>query len=197
MRSRETVVLSILSFGLSGCFTAKKKFEMPTPAPVVAKPRPEPQVETPPDIETEVPRIALEEVALPAPPEVEAPPSRPAQAKRPAPGPITPAPTQPGPATPEVEQPPAPPTPQLGEILTADRRRQYEALFIERVSGAQGALNRANGRTNLTQQQKETIQRIRTFLHQAEETKDKDLVTALEFARRADLFGRDLVKSLQ
>ena len=76
------------------------------------------------------------------------------------------------------------------------RRREYEALFAGRVSGAQAALSRASGR-RLTPRQRETVQMIRTFLKQAEESKVKDLVTALELARRADLLGRDLLKSLQ
>ena len=109
--------------------------------------------------------------------------------------PVTP-PNPTGPASPEVEPTPVPTTPQLGEILTGDRRKRYEALFTERVSGAQAALNRASGR-RLTARQVETVQRIRIFLQQAQEAKVKDLVTALELARRADLLARDLLHSLQ
>jgi hypothetical protein len=81
-------------------------------------------------------------------------------------------------------------------MLTDDRRRQYEADFAASVARARAAVNGVSGR-RLNERQKETVQRIHTFLEQAEEAKVKDLVTALQLARRADLLGQDLLKSPQ
>jgi hypothetical protein len=202
MRNRATLLVSIVVLGLSGCFSTvgKRKLVLPPPAPVVEKPLPEPQFEDPPDIETAVLEIPAPLVTLPARPPIEIatqetlPPKPPVRSPKPA------ATT---PVTPEVEQPtlpptpptPVPTTPQLGEILTDDQRQQYEADFKIFVMRAQAVLSRASGR-RLTARQKEDAQRIRTFLHQAEESKVKDLVTAVQLAKRADLLGTDLLKSL-
>jgi len=40
----------------------------------------------------------------------------------------------------------------------------------------------------------ETLERIKTFIQQAEESKGKDLATALQLVRRADVLGQDLLK---
>jgi len=100
--------------------------------------------------------------------------------------------------TPEVEAPPTPvpTTPQLSEILTDDRRKQIEADLLASVSRANAAVQRAAGR-RLNERQQEYLQRIKTFLEQAEKSKANDLAAALQLARRADLLGEDLQKSLQ
>ena len=38
------------------------------------------------------------------------------------------------------------------------------------------------------------MERIKTFIQQAEESKGRDLTTALELVRRADVLGQDLLK---
>jgi hypothetical protein len=188
------MVAAILLVGLSGCFSPKRKLVLPPPAPVVARPAPQPEIETPPEMESRLPPIELPPLTLEAPQPIETPPPKPVQRRRP--GTVTPTPTTPGPPVPETEPMPVPATPQLGEILTDGRRRQLEGDFNARVSRAQAAVNRASSR-KLTTRQRETLQNIRTFLQQAEAAKGKDLVTALELARRADLLGRDLLNSLQ
>jgi hypothetical protein len=90
---------------------------------------------------------------------------------------------------------PSPP-PQLGEILSDAQRRQYEADYAQSLSRARSALQQASGKS-LTPTQRETVERIQTFIQQAEESKGKDLATALQLARRADVLGQDLLKDFQ
>ncbi|HEY3835946.1 MAG TPA: hypothetical protein VGL72_05225 [Bryobacteraceae bacterium] len=202
MSWRATLLLAALSLGCGGCFTAKKTFVMPpTPRQIAAKPLPKPILIDPPAIETplqdiEIPRVEL--AALPSPAPVS--PQQPRRAR------VTPPTASPGAApgptlpTPEIETPVpglAPAAPQLSEILTDDRRKQYEEDFARSVAGARAALDRASGRRKLTARQQQSVDRIKAFLKQAEESRGKDLAVAFELARRAELFGRDLLKSLQ
>jgi hypothetical protein len=97
-----------------------------------------------------------------------------------------------------VPVPPVPvaPAPQLREIISGERRRQYEAEFAQGVGRAGAALKEASTRT-LTASQRETVSRIRTFLTQANAARDSDISTALQLARRADLLGQELLKTLK
>jgi hypothetical protein len=202
MRYRATL-LAVLALGLGGCFAARREFVLPPPMPIVAKPLPQPEMENPPEIETleiqtPLPAVAIAEFNLDPAPEIETPAPKPVSRKKPpsTPAPVTPTPGQ---ASPEVDPTPPPAAPaalQLSEILTDDRKRQIETEFSASVMRARAAVTWASGRT-LTTQQNEAVQRIRTFLEQAEESKAKDLVTALQLARRADLLGQDLLKSRQ
>jgi hypothetical protein len=196
-------IVGIAGLGLtsSGCFQQHRKLVLPPPAPVVAKPLPKPQIEAPPAVEAQMQPYPSEQVTLPASPQMENPPARPAPRRRPPATPAAGAGT-PTPAPAETETPapasptPVPTTPQLSEILTEDRRRQYEAEFAGYISRAKAVVSRASRRP-LSQRQKETMQRIETFLQQAEESKTKDVVTALQLARRADLLGQDLLRTLR
>jgi type IV secretory pathway VirB10-like protein len=105
-----------------------------------------------------------------------------------------PPPPPPQPAAQPKPQPSAPP-PQLGEILSPERRRQYEAEYAQSLSRARSALRQASGKS-LSQTQRETVERIKTFIQQAEASKGKDIATALQLVRRADLLGQDLLKDL-
>ena len=90
----------------------------------------------------------------------------------------------------------SPPPPQLGAILSDAERRQYEADYAQSLSRARSALQQASGKS-LTPMQKETVERIKVFIQQAKESKGRDLATALQLARRADVLGRDLLKDFQ
>jgi hypothetical protein len=79
-------------------------------------------------------------------------------------------------------------------MLTDAQRRQYEAEFTRRVSSARAVLQSFAGRA-LSRDQHDTLERIRTFLDQATNTKSRDLVTALQLARRADLLSQDLARA--
>jgi hypothetical protein len=199
MRRQAILAVAALVFASAGCFQSHRKLVLPPPAPVVEKPVPKPQIEEPPRMEAQIPPIDVERASLP---QIKPPVPKPAPPKRP---PATAGASSPtGPATtsnPEGEAPSSPPvvapaTPQLSEILTEDRRRQYETEFAGYVSRAREILSQASHRRANNQQQ-QTILRIRTFLQQAEESKVKDIVTALQLARRADLLAQDLLKSLR
>jgi hypothetical protein len=88
------------------------------------------------------------------------------------------------------------PTPQLGEILSDAQRRQREAEYAQSLSRARSALQQAS-RRSLSPAQREAVERIETFIHQAEEAKGKDMATAMQLVRRADVLGQDLLKDFQ
>jgi hypothetical protein len=89
-----------------------------------------------------------------------------------------------------------PPPARLEEVLPEERRRQFETDFSRSLAQARSALNQTSGR-RLTAAQRQTTERIRTFLQQAEQAKKGDLATAVQLARRAELLANDLRKSLQ
>ena len=196
---RRAIFVVVVSLGTSACFEPKRQLVLP-PVPVVAKPAPpQPSFEDPPEINTPLGPISFSEVNLPASPEIEPPPAKPPQKRRTNVPATTPTPTPAGPTTVEPETPqttPTPTTPQLSEILTEDRKRQYEAELASSVLRATAVVRKASSRT-LNTRQSETLQRIKTFLEQAEESKGKDLAMARLLAQRADLLGQDLMNSLQ
>ena len=202
MRWRAISLTLWLSLGLGGCFTKRRQFAMPPSLPVAARTLPQPRVETPPDIETAVPQIDIPPVALEIPKPIETQPPKPVQARRPSQPSSPTTPSGSGTTTAENEPqpivtppPPTPATPPLSEILSDDRRRQYEADFAGCVGRARAAVSTANKR-HLSIHNREAVQRILTFLQQAEDSKGRDLATAVQLARRADLLGQDLLKSL-
>ena len=192
-----TVLLTIgLSLSLSGCWIRKKAATTPPPPAPQAKPVPPLRAPEPKPPATKPlpapPQPGVEEppqIALPAPKKT--PPPRPAPRKKASPTPPPPAPPPPPPA----EQTPAAPPPQLGEILSDAERRQYEADYGQCLSRARSVLQQASGKS-LSPTQRETVERIKTFIQQAEESKGRDLATALQLARRADVLGQDLLKDL-
>ena len=197
MRVATVLLTIVLSLGLSGCWFGKKKTAaIPPPpapqpkklAPPEVKPQPQPPEEKPLPMPPQPEAKEPAQIALPAPRKT--PPPRPPAKKKAAPAPAQ--------APPPAEQPPAPPSPppQLGEILSNAQRRQYEAEYAQSLSRARSALQQASGKS-LGQTQRETVERIRVFIQQAEESKGKDLATALQLVRRADVLGQDLLKDFQ
>jgi hypothetical protein len=198
MKGRIILAVLILVLGPGGCGPHRRPFVMPNaPLQAAAKPLPEVTIVAPPEIETPVPIVEIPGPRLSAaedPSTVKAPQDkRPQQAHVPG-GQATPPETEP------VIPPPVAPTapaPRLGEILTDSRRREYEADFNRYMDGARAALKRASP-LRLSDSQRLTMTRIKTFLEQAETSRRaRDLATALQLARRADLLGQDLLKSLR
>jgi hypothetical protein len=161
----------LLLIALGGCWLGGKKpvVPPPPPPPAPAGPAPAPPAQTPPQTSRR-------------PKPVRRTPPRPAASAASA---LPPAPT-----------PPPTPAPQLTEILSDTQRRQYEAEFIQNVSQARTAIGRTTSHT-LTAAQRESVERIRTFIQQAEESKARDLATAVQLARRAALLSEDLIRSLR
>ena len=127
---------------------------------------------TPPELFSSIP-------VLPPPP---APPKRPPVVATPKPVP-PPAPAEPA------------PSPRLGQIFTADQARDYNRALDESLTRVRVVLAAAANR-RLTPDQNRLIVRIRTFVMQAEQAREQDLVTAVNLARRADLLAQDLAGRL-
>jgi hypothetical protein len=197
MRLATAVPAIVLSLVLSGCWFGKKKPAPPPPpapqpkvlAPPEVKPQPQPSEQMPlplpPQPETKEPA----QIALPTPKKTPLP--KPPAKKKAAPAQQPPQPAEQPPAPP----PQPPPPPQLGAILSDAERRQYQADYARSLSRARAALQQASAKS-LSPTQRETVARIKTFIQQAEESKGKDLATALELVRRADVLGQDLLKEL-
>jgi hypothetical protein len=132
------------------------------------------------------PPAASVPAALPAPDPSPVPVKKPVVPPTPKPGPPKPPPLAAAPA----------PAPQLGELLTPGRRYQYEQDFARSVTQANSALNQVSTR-GLTPANHQAVGRVRTFLQQAAAVKGKDLVTALQLAKRAEILAQDLLKSLK
>jgi hypothetical protein len=181
-----------LSGMLGGCSLRKKPVPpAPPPLPPAIQPAP-PEPVQPPGIEPragslpEAEAPGTTEAALPPAPESPAPTKRPPQ---------RPAPARPAPV--EVEAPKAPePAPQLGEVLTVDRRAELARDFQTAAGEARQDLARLSG-LRLSSAQAQSAARIRAFLTQAEGLVETDPRSAAELARRAALLARDLVKSIR
>ena len=146
-----------------------------------------PQVPEPPELEVKSdaglpPEIASDIPVLPPP---AAPPKRPPVVATPKPAPV-PVP---------VEPPEPPVSPRLGQIFTAEQLREYNRALDESLTRVRTVLAAAANKS-LTAEQAAVITRIRTFVMQAEQTRQQDLVTAVSLAKRADLLAQDLATRL-
>lgn len=193
MRLREVLLTAPLAIALSGCWFGKKPVVVALPLPLqpvamnpVLPPFPQPAEEEQP-LPAIQPAPVPDAATLEPPPEPTPPPKRTVRPKKPSPSPEPPVQA--------TIQPPAPPA-RLEEVLTDDRRRQLETDFSRSVAQARAALNQTGGRS-LKGVQRQTADRIRTFLQQADQAKKGDLATAVQLARRAELLAQDLRKSLQ
>ncbi|MBZ5635391.1 MAG: hypothetical protein LAO55_19885 [Acidobacteriia bacterium] len=172
--------------GMSSCgfHKAPRAFN---PPPVTAKARqpipPAPKIALPPD-------VAFEPVVYDFPRQTD--PRLPVLP--PPPPPRAPVANAPKPQPPPSENPPAQ-APKLAQILTPEEsRRNTQELeqYMERVKRALAMV----AAKNLSAEQKDTAKLIQTFLAQAEQAREQDLVTAVNLARRADLLAKDLLERL-
>lgn len=112
------------------------------------------------------------------------------------PPPLTPAPQ---PSTPTVQSVPAPsPEPQfrLGQTLTPEEQRAYNAQIDQHIQRATQALGSVGTRT-LTAQQKASVAQIHGFIAQAQQMRGTDVVRAKSLAERADILTQDLISTLK
>jgi hypothetical protein len=106
------------------------------------------------------------------------------------PGPVTPPkPASTGP------QPQESPPPRLAQMFSSEELREHTRTLDESLDRVNRALAVVEGK-NLTPDQKEIAERIRTFRKQAEQAREQDLLTAVSLARRADLLAKDLLERL-
>jgi hypothetical protein len=131
-------------------------------------------------IPPQVPGIVVETLDIP-----EAP-------KRVARRPVIPVTPIKPPVTPVQE---TPVSPRLAQIFTAEQVRENTRTLDETLNRVARELAIVEGK-NLTADQKETVERVRTFRKQAEQVREQDLPTAVGLARRADLLAKDLLEHL-
>jgi hypothetical protein len=193
MMAARLVLMAVLCLGTSGClFSHKSGPKVAAPVPAVQPGTAQPATPPPSTPAEPAPPTAVqsEPAVAPTPAPKDNPPPKPAVRRNPVPAPPA-AVAQPVPPIAPVA-----PAPPLREIISSQQRRQYEAEFSQGVARAGDALKQASTRT-LNASQQETASRIRTFLQQANAVRDDDISTALQLARRADLLGQELLKSLK
>jgi hypothetical protein len=181
-----------LSLASTSCLRQKTQARVFTPPPTRVRAKlPSTPVPMP-----DAPEIAVD-IAVTTPPQVPevAPdtlPDLPDAPRRVVRRPPTLTPPKPAPGTVTLE-PPAPP--RLAQIFTPEQRREHTRTLEESLDRVNRALTFVEGK-NLTTEQKETAERIRTFKKQAEQAREQDLLTAVSLARRADLLAKDLLEHL-
>jgi hypothetical protein len=85
--------------------------------------------------------------------------------------------------------------PKLAQILTPDESRRNNQELEQSMDRVRRALAMVGNR-NLSPELRDVVERVRTYLIQAEQTREQDLVTAVNLARRADLLAKDLLERL-
>jgi len=80
-------------------------------------------------------------------------------------------------------------------MFTPEELRDNTRTLEESLDRVNRALAIVEGK-NLTADQKETAERIRTFRKQAEQAREQGLLTAVSLAKRADLLAKDLLERL-
>lgn len=162
------------------------------PPPIYA-----PAVKAAPMLEAE-PRVLTASVALPSislgdlslPPWKPAPVApKPPPAKRPAV-----AQTPPPPATPETPVTPAPP--KIAPLYSAQQTQESTRQLEEILARVDQILGNA-GKKSLNPEQTAQAETIKTFKQQALDMRERDLMTAVELAKRAEAYANDLSKKLQ
>jgi outer membrane biosynthesis protein TonB len=181
----------------SGCQRKKPPQPVMVP-PAVEVPVPEKQPAQPPPPPPLPPSQTSTEIA---PPPATAQPQVPGPPKKHRRQPKKTQPAQSGEAQPAAGTTPAPatatastPVPQLGQMLTDQQRRDYEARIQAALDRARANLQKARGNPNLTEAQKNMATQVASFVDQAEERRKTDLVSARSLAERADLLARDLAE---
>ncbi|HEV1284929.1 MAG TPA: hypothetical protein VNU44_06445 [Bryobacteraceae bacterium] len=183
-----------LSLASTSCLRQKTQARAFTPPPV--RTRPVPVQDASPTL-PDVPEIAADPASILPPPLPENPdltteiPDAPKRvARRPVPPVTTPKPAAQGPVTPE-----APTPPRLAQMYTPEELRENTRVLDECLDRVNRNLLIVEGK-NLTPEQKQDAERIRTFRKQAEQAREQDLPTAVSLAKRADLLAKDLLERL-
>jgi len=123
------------------------------------------------------------------------------QAQEPSPYQVNKAP-QPAPAAKKASNPapsapvPPAPAPKLGDVLTPDAEKQYNASIDQSLSRAQNSLNAIGGRP-LNKDQRAEVEQIRNFIQQAQTARVSDPAGAKSLAERAEVLARDLAATFR
>jgi hypothetical protein len=167
------------------------------------KPFTPPPPQTQPEIPTNAPIVTGQPPQIAGDPSAsipQTPTTSPELAAPPAPKPVPPRrnpqppPQRTNPTTPPVE---TPPVTRLGQSYTPDELRQYTRSIEDSMGRARRALD-ALAQKRLNGDQQGEVNRITTFLKQAEQARDaQDLLTAVSLAQRADTLAQDLLGRIQ
>jgi hypothetical protein len=190
------VIFGILALSLAStsCLRPKAQARVFTPPPTRPNrtvPEDQTPLPDPPIIEIDSASIAPPDLPGMAPTEITGElPDAPKRVTRRAPQVIVPPkPTNTNPVAPE------PQTPRLAQMFTPEEFRANTRALNDSLERVNRALAIVEGK-NLTPDQKEIAERVRTFRKQAEQAREQDLLTAVSLARRADLLAKDLLERL-
>ena len=89
---------------------------------------------------------------------------------------------------------PAEPALKLERLLTSEEAKSYEQAIARSLTVAERNLKIA-AQKNLTQAQEDEVKRIRTFIDQARQARETDLLIAKSLSDRAEALARNLVRS--
>jgi hypothetical protein len=82
----------------------------------------------------------------------------------------------------------------LGDVLSPDEQRQYNAAIDQSLSRAQTSLN-SIGAQQLNKEQHAELEQIQGFMQRARATRDSDPAGAKSLSERAEVLARDLAAS--
>jgi hypothetical protein len=187
------VIFGILALSLAStsCLRQKAQARVFTPPPMRPARVPEAQRPIP-----DPPQIVVDAASIVPPGLLEMSPEMTLEmpaAPKPVARRLAPAPAPPKPVAPQV--PESPVTPKLAQMFTVEERREHTRTLDETLERVNRELAMVEGK-NLTLEQKEIAERVRTFRKQAEQAREQDLLTAVSLARRADLLAKDLLERL-
>jgi len=84
----------------------------------------------------------------------------------------------------------------LGQALTPEEQRAYNAQIDQHIQRATQALGSV-GKRALTAQQKTSVAQIHGFIAQAQQMRSTDVVRAKSLAERADILTQDLLSTVK
>ncbi len=99
------------------------------------------------------------------------------------------------PATP-ASPPPSNQPLRLGEMLTPEQERQYNAAMDQSLRRAQANIAVVSKR-RLSSEQKGIVAQVQSFMEQAQSTRKTNLTAAKSLAERADVLARDLARTVK
>jgi hypothetical protein len=95
----------------------------------------------------------------------------------------------------ETTPPPVVVSPKPAVVISAEDRRTLTRELDDRLDRVKRTLAMVEGKA-LSPELTALANQARSFLNQAEQARTQDLVTAVNLAKRADLFAMDLVERL-
>jgi hypothetical protein len=86
------------------------------------------------------------------------------------------------------------PAPQLGDVVTYEAQRQYNAAIDQSLTRAQASLDGIGNRP-LNKDQQGLVEQVRKLIGQARAARTSDLPGAKSLAQRAEVLAKDLAAS--